>query len=240
MHSARKESGDHSARSSERRGANSTGHPGGVAVLAPGEASRSSSSRAGPGRRLSENWHRQGRLFPQNWPDSVVRARQSGPVSAYRRIGNGCRFGGGRRRSDLHRRTVDGQYRAARSEFDQAKFQYLQVTLRAFQEVSDALLSQQKLTELELQQKRQVLALSDSAAIANRRYCGGLASYYEVLEAQQLLFPAELALSLARRDRLLAIVQLYKALGGGWKLTDTQWPKDIPEVLEGPVSKVAR
>ena len=106
--------------------------------------------------------------------------------------------------------------------YDQAKFQYLQGTLKAFQEVSDALVSEQKLTELEEQQKREVSALNESVAIANKRYRGGLASYYEVLEAQQLLFPAEITLSQTRRDRLLAVVQLYKALGGGWKLTDSQ------------------
>jgi multidrug efflux system outer membrane protein len=49
-----------------------------------------------------------------------------------------------------------------------------------------------------------------------------------VLEAQQLLYPAELELSLTQRDRLLALVQLYKALGGGWKLTDAQWAQGHP------------
>jgi multidrug efflux system outer membrane protein len=52
---------------------------------------------------------------------------------------------------------------------------------------------------------------------------GGFASYYEVLEAQQLLYPAEFALSETSRDRRLAIVQLYKALGGGWSLNDAQF-----------------
>jgi outer membrane protein, multidrug efflux system len=88
--------------------------------------------------------------------------------------------------------------------------------------------SEQKLTELEEQQKREVSALNESVAIANKRYRGGLASYYEVLEAQQLLFPAEIALSQTRRDRLIAVVQLYKALGGGWKLTDSQWTQGQP------------
>jgi outer membrane protein, multidrug efflux system len=123
---------------------------------------------------------------------------------------------------------LTGRYRASLAAFEQAKLQYLQGTLKAFQEVSDALVSEQKLTELEEQQKREVSALNESAAIANKRYRGGLASYYEVLEAQQLLFPAEIALSQTRRDRLLAVVQLYKALGGGWKLTDSQWTHGQP------------
>jgi multidrug efflux system outer membrane protein len=52
---------------------------------------------------------------------------------------------------------------------------------------------------------------------------GGLASYYEVLEAQQLLYPAEFSLSETSRDRRLAVVQLYKALGGGWNLNNAQF-----------------
>jgi multidrug efflux system outer membrane protein len=46
---------------------------------------------------------------------------------------------------------------------------------------------------------------------------------YEVLEAQQLLYPAEFSLSQTSRDRLLVVVQLYKALGGSWSLDDTQF-----------------
>ncbi len=113
--------------------------------------------------------------------------------------------------------------RAAKAVFNQAKFQYSQKALKAFQEVSDALIASEKLSALEKQQKREVAALTESVAIANRRYMGGFASYYEVLEAQQLLYPAEFALSETSRDRRLAIVQLYKALGGGWSLNDAQF-----------------
>jgi multidrug efflux system outer membrane protein len=113
--------------------------------------------------------------------------------------------------------------RAAKAVFDQARFQYSQVVLRAFQEVSDALIASQKLGALEEQQKRQVTSLTESVAIANRRYLGGLASYYEVLEAQQLLYPAEFSLSQTSRDRKLVVVQLYKALGGSWSLANSQF-----------------
>lgn len=114
---------------------------------------------------------------------------------------------------------------AAKAVFDQAKSQYSQSALRAFQEVSDALIASQELAALENQQKREVTALTESVAIANRRYMGGLASYYEVLEAQQLLYPAEYSLSQTSRDRRLAVVQLYKALGGGWNLDNAQFTK---------------
>jgi multidrug efflux system outer membrane protein len=118
---------------------------------------------------------------------------------------------------------LTNQRRAAVDVFDQAKYQYSQSALRAFREVSDALIASQKLSVVEEQQKREVAALADSVSIARRRYLGGLASYYEVLEAQQLLYPAEISLSETSRDRRLAIVQLYRALGGGWNFDDTQW-----------------
>lgn len=115
------------------------------------------------------------------------------------------------------------QRRAAKAVFDQAKFQYSQSASRVFQEVSDVLTASQKLSDMEEQQKHQVRALTESVAIANRRYRGGLASYYEVLEAQQLLYPAEFSLSQTSRDRRLVVVQLYKALGGSWSLDNTQF-----------------
>ena len=95
--------------------------------------------------------------------------------------------------------------------------------ITAFQEVASALTALEKLVQVEAEQARAVKAYEDSVRIANGRYAGGLASYYEVLEAQQLLFPAETQLAQIRANRLFTYVQLYKALGGGWNLTDPQW-----------------
>ena len=66
-------------------------------------------------------------------------------------------------------------------------------------------------------------ALDEAVEHATNRYRQGLASYYEVLEAQQQLFSAQNTLAQIRRDRLLACVRLYKTLGGGWSLTDAAW-----------------
>ena len=123
---------------------------------------------------------------------------------------------------------LTNERRAAVDVFDQAKFQYSQSALRAFREVSDALVASQKLSAVEAQQKTEVAALTDSVTIARRRYLGGLASYYEVLEAQQLLYPSEISLSETSRDRRLAIVDLYRALGGGWNFDNTQWTNGHP------------
>ena len=71
-------------------------------------------------------------------------------------------------------------------------------------------------------------ALEAAVEHATDRYRHGLASYYEVLEAQQQLYPAQSTLAQIRRDRLLTHVRLYKALGGGWSLTDEQWQQEIP------------
>ena len=95
--------------------------------------------------------------------------------------------------------------------------------ITAFQEVASALTALAKLAQVEAEQARAVRAYADSVQIANRRYRGGLASYYEVLEAQQLLFPAETQLAQIRGNRLSTYVQLYKVLGGGWSLSDAQW-----------------
>jgi multidrug efflux system outer membrane protein len=65
--------------------------------------------------------------------------------------------------------------------------------------------------------------LRRSAELALTRYQAGRASYFEVLEAQQQLFPTEDALAQTQRDQLLAVVSLYKALGGGWQLSEEQW-----------------
>jgi multidrug efflux system outer membrane protein len=114
-------------------------------------------------------------------------------------------------------------YRAFVAAWEQAKLQYEQAVITAFQEVSSALTSLEKLVQVEAEQARAVKAYQDSVRIATQRYEGGLASYYEVLEAQQLLFPAETQLAQIRATRLFTYVQLYKVLGGGWNLTDPEW-----------------
>ena len=101
--------------------------------------------------------------------------------------------------------------------------------LIALQEVSDALAAREKLALVRVEQERAVNALAESLEVARTRYMGGLSTYIEVLDAQQQLFPAENALAQTRRDELLALVQLYRALGGGW--TEEPPPPDVPSPL---------
>jgi multidrug efflux system outer membrane protein len=116
-----------------------------------------------------------------------------------------------------------GNYRASIAQWEQARLQYEQAVLTALREVSDALTALGKLSQAETGQDRSVKALQEAVEHAMDRYRHGLASYYEVLEAQQQLYPAQYTLAQIRRDRLLTHVLLYKALGGGWSLTDAQW-----------------
>src|SRR5436190_2002313 len=116
-------------------------------------------------------------------------------------------FDGGRRREVYNNR---------KAFWDETVAQYKQSTVIAFQETSDALIAQQNLTVRLAAQQREVEAAQRSVDLALTRYNTGRASYFEVLEAQQQLFPAQDRLAQTQRDQLLAVVDLYKALGGGW------------------------
>ena len=94
--------------------------------------------------------------------------------------------------------------------------QYQQSVLRALEDVSNALTAREQVALERAELERQVTALRESVRLAQVRYVGGLATYLEVLDAQQQLFPAELTLAQALRDERLAIVAIYRALGGGW------------------------
>jgi outer membrane protein, multidrug efflux system len=125
-------------------------------------------------------------------------------------------FQGGRLRATYH---------AQKAFWDETIAQYKQTILVAFQETSDALIAQQTLVGQRAALQSQVDSLRQSVDLAFERYNGGRASYFEVLDAEQQLFPSEDALAQTQRDQLLAVVNLYKALGGGWNLTDADWEK---------------
>jgi multidrug efflux system outer membrane protein len=109
------------------------------------------------------------------------------------------------------------QYRAAKSSFDEAKAAYEQTVLAALQDVSNALISRQKLAETRVYDEQAVAALVSSVDLSTQRYLNGKSSYFEVLQAQQELYPTQRAAVQTQVDELIAVVQLYKALGGGWQ-----------------------
>ena len=112
------------------------------------------------------------------------------------------------------------QYRQAVAVWEEAKLRYEQTVLNAFQEVSNALISREKYHEVQVQQARSVKAYAEAVEVSLKRYIAGKASYYEVLQNQQNLFPAETVLAQTELNRFLAVVQLYKALGGGWSAAE--------------------
>lgn len=121
----------------------------------------------------------------------------------------------------LNAQSLGFQQDAAEAQTRQAIAQYRQAILVAFREVDDALTGVAMTREQSAAQERQVNALKAALRLANLRYKGGLANYLDVLIAQRNLFDAELALATTRRTYLTSVVQLYKALGGGW-LPDEQ------------------
>ena len=117
-------------------------------------------------------------------------------------------FTGGALRGNLH---------LAESEHQQALIAYRQTIQRAFGDVSDALIGYEKLHQVRVRQQESVADLQESVHLSTIRYKGGTTTYLEVLDGQRSLYSAELTLAEARGNEYQSLVQLYRALGGGWQ-----------------------
>ena len=117
-------------------------------------------------------------------------------------------FEGGKLRGDL---------RSAESQQRQSLIAYKQTIQGAFKDVSDALIAYEKYYQVRVAQETTVQDLSDSVSTSLTRYRGGIATYLEVLDNQRSLFSAQLTLAQDRGNEFQSLVQLYKALGGGWQ-----------------------
>jgi outer membrane protein, multidrug efflux system len=107
--------------------------------------------------------------------------------------------------------------RLAEAERQSALIQYEKTIQTAFTEVSNALIAHQRVRESREQQELLVAALRDRTRLAYVRYRGGVDTLLNALDADRDQFQAELNLSQIRLNELLSVVQLYKALGGGWQ-----------------------
>jgi multidrug efflux system outer membrane protein len=107
--------------------------------------------------------------------------------------------------------------RQAEAERERALVQYEKTVQTAFAEVSNGLIAHQRVRESREQQEALVSALQDRVRLAYIRYRGGVDTQLDALDADRDLFQAELALAQIRLDESLTVVQLYKALGGGWQ-----------------------
>ncbi len=117
-------------------------------------------------------------------------------------------FTGGRLKSNV---------RLAEANRKIALVQYERTVQIAFREVADSLVQYQKAREIRGRQEALVTTLQDRSRLSYRRYRGGVDTLLNALDADRDLFDAELRLAQTRRDELLSIVNLYRALGGGWQ-----------------------
>jgi multidrug efflux system outer membrane protein len=120
------------------------------------------------------------------------------------------------------------RYRGRKAFWEETKAQYESTVITAFAEVADALSDQSKLGTAREAQERAVRSYEESVRLALIRYDSGLAQYFEVLDAQQQLYPAEITLAQIQLRELLTVVTLYRALGGGWQVPWQQWSQQQP------------
>ena len=110
-----------------------------------------------------------------------------------------------------------GNYKTAKAVHEELLINYQKAINGAFQDVSNALVGYQKTREYTADQKLLVETLRHQSGLSNQRYSGGVTSYLEVLDTERQRLSAEQGFAQAQRDELTSLVQLYKALGGGWQ-----------------------
>ena len=131
--------------------------------------------------------------------------------------------------------TLSGQLAASEAQQKQALYAYQQAIQIAFGEVANALVDQAKTREQVAAQRRQVEALGRYAQLARLRYDNGYTSYIEVLDAERSLFQAQLQLAQTQGQLYFALINLYKALGGGWvNEADKLAPRPAVDISKNP------
>jgi multidrug efflux system outer membrane protein len=118
---------------------------------------------------------------------------------------------------------LKNEYRAALAQRDQARIAFEKAVTQAFGDVSTSLSAHQQLAKAYQEQLHSVEAYRESVRLSNIRYDSGFASYFEIIDAQIQMFPAEQSAVDYDLGRKVALVNLYRALGGGWSLNDPQW-----------------
>jgi NodT family efflux transporter outer membrane factor (OMF) lipoprotein len=157
-------------------------------------------------------------LFPNiritgvaGWESAALKSLFTGPASFWDIVSPGITqpiFTAGRLRANV---------RATEAQKQEALLSYKKSIQQAFQEVSDALVGVRMLKEVRIASGKQVKALSQQTDLAYQRYFGGVTPYLEVLDSDRQLFESELKLTQDRANEYLAVIALYRALGGGWQ-----------------------
>jgi multidrug efflux system outer membrane protein len=118
---------------------------------------------------------------------------------------------------------LKNEYRAALAQRDQAKTAFEKAVTQAFGEVSTSLSAHEELAKAYQEQMNSVEAYRESINLSTIRYDSGLSNYLEIIDAQIEMYPAERSAIIYDLGRKVALVNLYRALGGGWNLNDQQW-----------------
>jgi outer membrane protein, multidrug efflux system len=122
---------------------------------------------------------------------------------------------------------LKNEYRASLALRDQARVSFEKAVTQAFGEVSTSLSAHQQLAKAYAEQRNSVAAYRESVNLSSMRYDSGLSSYFEIVDAQIQLYPAESSAVTYDLGRKLALVSLYRALGGGWNMSDSQWASTV-------------
>jgi multidrug efflux system outer membrane protein len=118
---------------------------------------------------------------------------------------------------------LKNEYRAALAQRDQARIAFEKTVTQAFGEVSSSLSAHQELAKAYENELISVGAYRESVQLSSVRYDSGLASYLEIIDAEIQMYPVELSAIIYDLGRKVALVNLYRALGGSWNLNDSQW-----------------
>ena len=129
---------------------------------------------------------------------------------------------------------LKNEYRAALAQRDQSTLAFEKTVTRAFGEVSSSLSAHQELAKAYETQLTSVAAYRESVQLSTIRYDSGLANYLEIIDAEIQMYPAELSAIIYDLGRKVALVNLYRALGGSWNLNDSQWVSGTPTVAPSP------
>jgi multidrug efflux system outer membrane protein len=116
----------------------------------------------------------------------------------------------------FHGGQIKNQVRLSEAEEKEMLIAYQRTIYTALREVADAEIAFDRLREQRNQEERLVNTLSETVRLSDLRYRGGLDSYLQVLDAQRNLFSGQLVLAQLRLQERVSVVQLYRALGGGW------------------------
>jgi NodT family efflux transporter outer membrane factor (OMF) lipoprotein len=161
------------------------------------------------------------------WESAALKSLFSGPASFWDLITPGVTqplFQGGRLRAGV---------RLTEAQKQEAVLAYKKSIQQAFQDVSDSLISVRRLREVRIESERQVKALTQQTELAYQRYFGGVTPYLEVLDSDRQLFESQLRLTQAQANELLAVIALYRALGGGWQTRDNPGTLQHQEISTG-------